>query len=133
MQNFVIDRNIRFLRRFLRNEITLLAHRFNILSSRLYGTPRAISGHFGEKTRFRQFFSEISKKIPVLPTGPQNLIFKYFEDQTMAKLSLRAIFTICILIFRKKIMFQRCKSKFKINLLRPFKTISFKIHDFHVF
>ena len=68
MQNFVIDRNIRFVPKFPRNEITLLAHIINTLESRLYGTPRAISGHFGQKTRFKQSFSEISKKISVLPT-----------------------------------------------------------------
>ena len=40
----------------------------------------------------------------------------------------------CILIFRKKIMFQQRKSKyFKIHFLIPSKTISVKILDFHVF
>ena len=43
-------------------------------------------------------------------------------------------FTICMLLFRKKVMLRLCKSKsFKILFLTSLKSISINMPDFHVF
>ena len=91
---------------------------------------RAISA---EKPDLSNFLVNLEKNICITHRSLELDLLVFWRSNKGKTFSTSNIYD-SYLIFRIKIMFQHCQSKFfKIHLLTPLKPISVKIIDFHVF